>query len=579
MRRSRPIQKRSIQKRSRRSKRSKRSKQSKRSKWSHPSRRSWTYGASKSQKLEELEQKFEEIEAKVKSAEATVDSLLGTGSSASASQVPLPKMTEATSAEEAAAAAAAAEAKRAKEQEAVDAAKAAAAEQQREQEEKERASLLQRIKPGTVFINNKPGSKEVFGKVIQSDMVDFKVEGKMLFKLPLDMIFVDDALEGKLNGFNFRKIESLVDTTVRGQCVMLFGPSGSGKTTNANKILESMSGSRKLKSIHAYRLYGNAEYDFTTGENKIVFSNISVSDTPKQIDLKRKNYVDQVSAWLSSNEDGGPYIRQTANNIQSSRCCVAYQCVFSDGTRFVLVDGPGNESPGDLIRGMFAHPNMNTFTEEQLVEMLRTANDSNSFHGFEVKDTGSKLEKLKTVQKLKAQNFSNDATAAAFYPLGDSGIKHLQELIEYCKILVKEALYINLLIGEMSKRLKEIEELIQTMPLIKMTKLEAGGAGTFTACLECSKKDCKYQQVRFAYIVDDCDGKKPPQIMDVGSTHKRLRSKRNLNDLFPFERLVGEVSVYSAVVVTAHKGDERILPTLRNATYDLTRQLFGELPK
>lgn len=481
-------------------------------------------------------------------------------------------------------------------------------ESKQENADEARAQALVRNSPGFVFINAKPGRQNVFNLTEQGISVNFNnKKGKQLFRLPKQIIMVDDQLKDKVNygDIHYAAVTDIVTTFLAGTekkvVWLLFGPSGSGKTVNAEKILNKIIDNTTdiCVEIEATRLYGKAKYQSFEPTPQILFN--AVSTKSKSLYQKRNpannsksDLVKRATKWLLEDKS----IRQTVNNKTSSRCCVAYKCVFDSGREFVLVDAPGNESPADLIKGMFKHPKMDSSTEDQLIAELMSAK-TNALHDFTLIDgLNRNRDVVEEYRRLLGHKDYDDWGKKAVYPQNASVST---DWINYCILLIEESLYINLLIGQLSKRLKKVPELVQRMPLLLLKHAAAAKESLkYDADLVCAGKDhkkpCEYHKARFAYAAEGNEmtprvGGTPRRTRATKQTgpmslqksndyvekiHNEKRSQGNaLEAIFPLMALIGDIPEYKALIITAYKADADKEKTLRHATTDLTNQLFG----
>ena len=353
---------------------------------------------------------------------------------------------------------------------------------------------------------------------------------------------------------------------------MLFGPSGSGKTVNAKKILNYL----QCTSVKVNYLYGKAILKDQVGE-QMTLEFESAGDRVKNVKLqnplprkkvfdpatkKQKNStfvdMDAIVTKVTTELTDDIMIRQTVNNPESSRCMVVYLCTLDDGTVFILIDAPGNESPKDIIDSLFKplkDTAGNLITDEDtLVSLLLSADEvNNKYNGFVIKPLDPKLSNERITIRREHNRI----------PFGQ------ERVISYCQTLVKESLYINLLIGEMAKKLTPVKGFNQFQPLLMMQEKD----GKLTVCKKCSntRQNCGWQQARFIYQV----------ACDTTTTAKdvhQLNRQNSMKTHFPIEEALDNnpTLTYKAIIVCPTMVRQEGGDAIRNAIVTLMNQVVGE---
>lgn len=308
------------------------------------------------------------------------------------------------------------------------------------------------------------------------------------------------------------------------------------------------------------------------------------------------------------------FVTQTVNNPVSSRCLTAYKIKRSDGRILIIFDAPGNENAADIIRGMF-HVNDKTLTDDQLVRTildhtLETVTNKQgvvdlkgtlpifgdgsqlSYHDLDSDEMKNMRAKASNELGETRQTFTGfKADPAAFIPgiadrsqtaLPENRVKHLS----YCKMRVRESLYINLLIGEMTRTLdmsKAQGLLKQVSPFVTVKSAPSSGYKFPFPTRYCvTNEECTISSVRAMYV-DDNPPTKPTTLgqEDMDKKHRTLKESNNtsdsiLNRVLPIKLLQEKATEIRAVVVVPIGCDNPTQQSIiQNGVKKLSEQLIG----
>jgi len=420
---------------------------------------------------------------------------------------------------------------------------------------------------------------------------------------------------------------------------MLFGTSGSGKTKKTAEIISAfVAGDSQAQLVSVKVIYGQA--DMT--DEYLQFAHINpdgynITITERMRDaFARKNFdgdgrkkavglipLVQMTLQFMSDPSLEPlkrnpefpihFVTQTVNNPVSSRCLTAYKIQRSDGRVLIMFDAPGNENAADIIRGMF-QVNDPSLPDDQLVRLILDnsldvapskkrggeltgtlpifgGNAQLSYYGldsYEVSSMRSGATDLLSDTKQRFTGFEADPTA--FIPgiaerseTPETRVKHLK----YCQMRVRESLYINLLIGEMTRTLdmsKAQGSLKQVSPFVTVKSKPDTGL-TFTTpiryCVE--GEECTISSVRAMYV-DDTSAPQSPAKLDVDTLdakHKEYRASNEtpdniLNQVLPIRSLQeGATEIRAIVVVPIGCDTENQQSIIQNGVLKLSEQLIG----
>lgn len=421
---------------------------------------------------------------------------------------------------------------------------------------------------------------------------------------------------------------------------MLFGTSGSGKTKKTAEIISAfVAGDSEAQLVSVRVIYGQA--DMT--DEYLRFRhlepdgyNITITDRMREA-FAKKNFdgdgkkktvgvipLVQMTLQFMSDPSLEPlkrnpefpihFVTQTVNNPVSSRCLTAYKIQRSDGRVLIIFDAPGNENAADIIRGMF-QVNDPSLTDDKLVRLIldnsldvapsKTKrggeltgtlpifgdNAQLSYYGLDSDEVASMRSKATDLLSDTKQRFTNfKADPAAFIP----GIADRSETpktrvnhLKYCQMRVRESLYINLLIGEMTRTLdmsKAQGSLNQVSPFVTVKSKPDKDLTFATPIRYCvDSEECTISSVRAIYVDDTSASQSPVSLSvnDMDTKHKEYRTSNNtpdniLNKVLPIRQFQeGATEIRAIVVVPIGCDTEDQQSIIQNGVWKLSEQLIG----
>lgn len=319
------------------------------------------------------------------------------------------------------------------------------------------------------------------------------------------------------------------------------------------------------------------------------------------------------------------FVTQTVNNSVSSRCLTAYTILRSDGRKLILFDAPGNENAVDIIKGMF-NVNETSLSDDELVRLIldstleATAKRNGgteltgtlpvvgnmselrmkgvlSYHDLDSDEQKSMRIKATDQLNKTRQTFTGFIVEpAAFIPgvadrnetnTPQNRAKHLK----YCQMRVLESLYINLLIGEMTRTLdmsKATGSLKQVSPFVTVKgepDSTANGVMTFSNhtryCV--TGEECTLASVRAMYVDEDSIAAENKVTVDeMDKKHRSYRIANStpniLNTILPIQSLQdGAKQIRAVIVVPVGCDSKNQREIIQTGVKKLSEQLIGRL--
>lgn len=233
-----------------------------------------------------------------------------------------------------------------------------------------------------------------------------------------------------------------------------------------------------------------------------------------------------------------------------------------------MFDAPGTEKGVEMSRNLIRCVDDEVHSDDdRYIQALLTRS-----HTFEVNNL-NQVAMTRRRNKLKDRKVPD----TSMIPLKDD----TEEMITYCQTLVKESMYINLLIGEMARLVtKGMQNLLpQTLPLMMIYNEDNG---KWKVCKKCHNHPCTYESVRFVYHTED-DQKCEPSVTDTLQTdHVELRASNDadpttLQRIFPLEQFTMPDSSDMALIIVPYKSAALKHTAITAATQLLTKQLLGDV--
>ncbi len=301
--------------------------------------------------------------------------------------------------------------------------------------------------------------------------------------------------------------------------------------------------------------------DMTTDPSK-PFSNYATGSILNELEYQRRKgifndrdyagYVTKVQTLLQTmkgepqltaifddfyGQRGVRLVKQNINNKQSSRCTTIYKVTYRDRhtdkyKTIRIVDAAGNESTYDILRGMYQNlpedPDeayKNKVLQDFLSATKRFDLKSNPEYTPKISSTITE-QKLELDRKKGFHQYQFDTSG--FVPEPSS-----PEYQSYAQQLVRESLYINIMIGEMAKCLTFTDNGDMKL-LSSMLLIDTGGRVT----LRSYDKDGLFaDKVRFMY---DVPSPPPADGIHIHDVHMELRKNENpiTSSLFPLREYI-----------------------------------------
>ena len=236
-------------------------------------------------------------------------------------------------------------------------------------------------------------------------------------------------------------------------------------------------------------------------------------------------------------QKGVRLVKQNINNKQSSRCTTIYKVTYRDRhtdkyKTIRIVDAAGNESTYDILRGMYQNlpedPD-EAYKDQVLKDFLSATKrlDPKKNVAYTPKISSTITEQKQELDRKKGFHQYHFDTSG-FVPDTSS-----PEYQPYAQQLVRESLYINIMIGEMAKCLTFTDngdmKLLSSMLLIdkdnKVTLRSYDKDGLFA------------DKVRFMY---DVPSPPPADDIHIHDVHMQLRTNENpiTSSLFPLREYI-----------------------------------------
>tara|TARA_B110001450_G_scaffold254436_1_gene279782 strand:- start:175 stop:2040 length:1866 start_codon:yes stop_codon:yes gene_type:complete len=301
--------------------------------------------------------------------------------------------------------------------------------------------------------------------------------------------------------------------------------------------------------------------DMTTDSGK-QFGNYATGSILNQLEYQRRRgifndrdyagYVTQVQTLLQTmkgephltaifdyfyGQKGVRLVKQNINNKQSSRCTTIYKVTYRDRhtdkyKTIRIVDAAGNESTYDILRGMYQNlpENPDEADKDKVLKDFLSA--TKRFDPKINSEYTPKISSTITEQKMELDRKKGfhqyDFDPSGFVPDPAS-----PEYQPYAQQLVRESLYINIMIGEMAKCLTFTGngdmKLLSSMLLIdkdsRVTLRSYDNDGLFA------------DKVRFMY---DVPSPPPADDIHIHDVHMELRKNENpiTTSLFPLREYI-----------------------------------------